>query len=238
MEDPHPTPTSICPSRCRHLHLPEHHSPTPPFQPSQRQPQWWCVCGGGQDGGEQNHPPPLLPQLSFGLCQLRIEWLHSTICCTRAQLRHNTGRCGGGGPCGGGGGSGGVYLGVGGSMHEGRGCPAASRPSGCSGFNLTVISGYLDLATRWSRTRRVCGEGWVEIVGRWVAGGSCGRGMKERPVGSGWLQDQVTPKKPHLCSRAARRCPPPVLVPVPVSQLLPGDSGSTRTCCVPFIVSR
>lgn len=38
-------------------------------------------------------------------------------------------------------------------MHGGRGCPAASRPSGCSGFTLTVISGYLDLATRWSRAR-------------------------------------------------------------------------------------
>lgn len=68
------------------------------------------------------------------------------------------------------------------------------------------------------------------LVGRpgGVAGGSCGRRMKERLIGSGWLQDQVTHKKPCFCSRKEVQQPNgstaadngAIIAPVPISQLL------------------
>lgn len=78
-----------------------------------------------------------------------------------------------------------------------------------------------------------------------AAGASCGRRMKERLVGSGWVEGQVTHKKPCFCSRNKVQQPNgrtavdngAIIAPVPISQLLLDDSGSTRTCCVPSIVS-
>lgn len=78
-----------------------------------------------------------------------------------------------------------------------------------------------------------------------MAGASCGRGMKERLVGAGWVQDQVTHKKPCFCPRKEVQQPNgraavdngAIIAPVPISQLPLDDRGSTRTCCRPPIVS-
>lgn len=77
-----------------------------------------------------------------------------------------------------------------------------------------------------------------------LGGGQVGA-VKERLIGSGRRQDQVTHKKPRLCSRKELRQPNgsaavdngAIIAPVPIAQLLPRDSGSTRTCCGPSIVS-
>ena len=85
-----------------------------------------------------------------------------------------------------------------------------------------------------------------------MAGASWGRRMKERLVGAGWVQDQVTHKKPCFFffflffvrekkvrwrTGGAAADNGAIIALVPISQLPSDDRGSTRTCCRPPIVS-